>query len=162
MRQNDWNIKHENSLITDINITPLTDVMLVLLIIFMVTATFFIAEPSMKVNLPPAVTSTRKAETSGEITVTINEQGHMLMGGRPVRPADLVNALMSAARKLPQPQKVVVIRADKKASYGSVIWVMDAARLVGLHHVSLATEEINSRDARQQRGVYTQSKSKDR
>lgn len=162
MRYNGWNTKYENNLITDINITPLTDVMLVLLIIFMVTATFFIAEPSMKVNLPPAVTSTREAETSGEITVTINEQGRMLVNGRPVRPADLVDALMSAARKLPQPQKVVVIRADKEASYGSVIWVMDAARLVGLHRVSLATEEINSRNASQQRGVYTQSKSKDR
>jgi len=130
-----------SGIISDINITPLTDVMLVLLIIFMVTATFFVAEPAMKVNLPPAVTTDREPEAGGEITVIVNRAGALFVDNRPVRPADLVQALMAAARRIPKERKVVVVRGDKQAAYGAVIWVMDAARLVGLRHVSLATEE---------------------
>jgi biopolymer transport protein ExbD len=130
-----------SSIIADINITPLTDVMLVLLIIFMVTATFFVTEPAMKVNLPPAVTSEREPEEGGEITVIVNRAGVLFVDNRQVRPADLVQALMAAARRIPNERKVVVVRGDRDDAYGAVIWVMDAARLVGLRYVSLATEE---------------------
>jgi len=130
-----------SGIISDINITPLTDVMLVLLIIFMVTATFFVAEPAMKVNLPPAVTSEQEPEAGGEIAVIVNRTGALFVDNRPVRPVDLVQALMAAARRIPDERKTVVVRGDRQAAYGAVIWVMDAARLVGLRHVSLATEE---------------------
>lgn len=116
---NDWKAEAEDNPIAEINITPLTDVMLVLLVIFMVTATFFIAEPAMKVSLPPAVTSIRDSKAAGEITVTVNQSGNIFVDGRLVRPADLVEVLMNTARKLPNARKVVVIRADKKAAYGS-------------------------------------------
>jgi len=76
-------------IIADINITPLTDVMLVLLIIFMVTATFFVAEPAMQVELPPAVTSELVTKKDGEITVIVNREGSLFVDTCRSRPTAL-------------------------------------------------------------------------
>jgi biopolymer transport protein ExbD len=130
-----------DGIISEINITPLTDVMLVLLIIFMVTATFFVAEPAMQVELPPAVTSELVTKEDGEITVIVRQDGGMTVNDRPTTEADLTNALLEAARSIRAEKKVVVVRGDREAAYGRVIWIMDAARLVGLRNVSLATEK---------------------
>jgi biopolymer transport protein ExbD len=130
-----------DGIISEINITPLTDVMLVLLIIFMVTATFFVAEPAMQVELPPAVTSELVPKENGEITVIVKQDGGMTVNDRPTTEAGLTNALLEAARNIEADRKVVVIRGDREAAYGRVIWIMDAARLVGLRNVSLATEK---------------------
>jgi DNA replication protein DnaC len=86
-------------IISDINITPLTDVMLVLLIIFMVTATFFVTEPAMKVNLPSAISSEQEAKQSGDITVIVSEAGTLFVQNEAVPAAGLVEALMKAARE---------------------------------------------------------------
>jgi biopolymer transport protein TolR len=130
----------DGAIISEINITPLTDVMLVLLIIFMVTATFFVAQPAMQVELPPAVSSELVTKEQGEITVTVGRDGAMRVADQPVAEEDLTQALMEAARNLHGENKTVVVRGDREAAYGKVIWIMDAARLVGLRHVSLATE----------------------
>jgi len=132
--------RESNDIICEINITPLTDVMLVLLIIFMVTATFFVAEPAMQVELPPAVSSELVTREQNEITVLVNSAGEMRVGDTAVSEDGLTQALMDAARRISTPDKTVVIRGDRQAAYGKVIWIMDAARLVGLRHVSLATE----------------------
>jgi biopolymer transport protein TolR len=129
-----------DGIISEINITPLTDVMLVLLIIFMVTATFFVAEPAMQVELPPAVTSELVTKEDGEITVVVKQDGAMTVNDRPTTETGLTNALLEAARSVQAEKKVVVVRGDREAAYGRVIWIMDAARLVGLRNVSLATE----------------------
>ena len=100
-----------DGIISEINITPLTDVMLVLLIIFMVTATFFVAEPAMQVELPPAVTSELVTKEDGEITVIVKQDGAMTVNDRPTTEAGLTNALLEAARD---------IQAGK---YGKVLWV---------------------------------------
>jgi biopolymer transport protein ExbD len=129
-----------DDIISEINITPLTDVMLVLLIIFMVTATFFVAEPAMQVELPPAVTSEIVTKGDGEITVIVNRDGDLFVNDQAVPAQELTQALMEAAREVTADQKVVVVRGDTEAAYGQIIWIMDSARLVGLRHVSLATE----------------------
>jgi biopolymer transport protein TolR len=128
------------AIIAEINIVPLTDVMLVLLVIFMVTATFFVAEPAMQVDLPPAVSSELATKGDGEITVIVNREGELFVDEQPVAPEALTQALMDAARKIEADRKVVVVRGDREAAYGQIIWIMDSARLVGLRHVSLATE----------------------
>jgi biopolymer transport protein ExbD len=133
-----------DGIISEINITPLTDVMLVLLIIFMVTATFFVAEPAMQVELPPAVTSELVPKENGEITVIVKQDGTMTVNDRPTTEGGLTNALLEAARNTQSDKKVVVVRGDREAAYGRVIWIMDAARLVGLRNVSLATEKPGS------------------
>jgi biopolymer transport protein ExbD len=134
-----------DSIIAEINITPLTDVMLVLLIIFMVTATFFVTEPAMEVDLPPAVSSERATRGNGEITVIVNREGHLFVEGQSVSADRLTQALMDAARRVESDRKLVVVRGDREAAYGQIIWIMDSARLVGLRHVSLATEEPEER-----------------
>jgi biopolymer transport protein ExbD len=135
-----------DGIISEINITPLTDVMLVLLIIFMVTATFFVAEPAMQVELPPAVTSELVTKEDGEITVIVKQDGGMTVNDRLTTEAGLTNALLEAARNIQAEKKVVVVRGDREAAYGRVIWIMDAARLVGLRNVSLATEKPGRND----------------
>jgi len=128
-------------IISDINITPLTDVMLVLLVIFMVTATFLVAEPAMQVELPPAVTSELETKKDGEIRVVVSRDGGLFVNERPVSADRLAQELMEAARGVSAERKVVVVRGDREAAYGQIIWIMDSARLVGLRHVSLATEQ---------------------
>jgi len=135
------------TIISEINITPLTDVMLVLLIIFMVTATFFVAEPAMQVQLPPAVSSQLVTRGNGEITVIVNRNGDLFVDEQPVSAERLTEALMEAARKIEADRKVVVVRGDREASYGQIIWIMDSARLVGLRNVSLSTERPEDESA---------------
>ena len=135
------------TIISEINITPLTDVMLVLLIIFMVTATFFVAEPAMQVQLPPAVSSQLVTKGNGEITVIVNRNGDLFVDEQPVSAERLTEALMEAARKIEADRKVVVVRGDREASYGQIIWIMDSARLVGLRNVSLSTERPEDESA---------------
>jgi len=135
------------AIISEINITPLTDVMLVLLIIFMVTATFFVAEPAMQVQLPPAVSSELVTKGNGEIAVIVNRNGDLFVDEQPVSAERLTEALMEAARKIEADRKVVVVRGDREASYGQIIWIMDSARLVGLRNVSLSTERPEEKRA---------------
>ena len=129
-----------DTIISEINITPLTDVMLVLLIIFMVTATFFVSDPAMQVELPPAVSSGLVAKEDGEITVVVNREGMLFVDDEPISADQLTDALIAAARKIDADRKVVMVRGDHQAAYGRIIWIMDSARLVGLRHISLATE----------------------
>jgi len=133
------NQSSNGTIIADINITPLTDVMLVLLIIFMVTATFFVAEPAMQVELPPAISSDLVAKQDGEITVIVNAEGQLFVNEQATPAEQLTQALMAAARETVGDPKVVVVRGDSEAAYGQIIWIMDSARLVGLRNVSLAT-----------------------
>jgi biopolymer transport protein ExbD len=72
--------------------------------------------------------------------VLVNSAGEMQVGDTAVSEDGLTQALMDAARRIPMPDKTVVIRGDRQAAYGKIIWIMDAARLVGLRHVSLVTE----------------------
>lgn len=129
-----------SSIITEINITPLTDVMLVLLIIFMVTATFLVVEPSLDVRLPSAVTARSRPEPERTITVSISQGGGLKVNGKPADREHLVEALLAAARNLPPGERLVMVRGDRDADYGTIVFVMDAARLVGLRQVALATE----------------------
>ena len=132
---------NDPSIISEINITPLTDVMLVLLVIFMVTATSMIAEPVMQVELPSAVSGESTAPGNAEIIVVVDRDGRLLVQDQAVSAGQFSQSLLDAARRLDAERKVVVVRGDREAAYGQIIWIMDSARLVGLRHVSLVTEE---------------------
>ena len=137
------NQSSNGNIIAEINITPLTDVMLVLLIIFMVTATFFVTEPAMEVELPPAVSSDPIPKQDGEITVIVNAQGQLFVNETETSAEQLTQALLEAARETESERKVVVVRGDTEAAYGQIIWIMDSARLVGLRNVSLSTRRVD-------------------
>ena len=124
----------------DINITPLTDIFLVLLIIFMVTTTA-IAESSsdkgaFQVNLPQG----SKGETGQvprDLVVAVLADGRAVIGGTVQSDAELANTFGASARS--HPETVLVVQADEGVAHGRVVSVMEAARRAGLTHIAIAT-----------------------
>ena len=118
------------------NLTPLIDMVFLLLIFFLLTANFLRNE-GMSVNLPAAKSATLQNETS-EITVIIDKKGRMFVGQKQM---DLLGIYHFFYEKVKLGQKVtVVIKADKAAPVEWVIKVMDQAKLAGVRKVFIATE----------------------
>ncbi len=114
-------------LITDINVTPLVDIMLVLLIIFMLTA-HLIAKQAIEVQLPKAAQSTAVETTT--LAVTLTREGRMFLNGVETAPAALRDAVRAAVRKDAKTQ--VIIAGDKNVSHGRVVWVLDLVKSLGV------------------------------
>jgi biopolymer transport protein ExbD len=122
---------------TEINLTPMLDVTFIMLIFFIVTASF-VKEAGIDVSRPPAATAERKER--GNILVAITENDQIWIDRRPVDP----RALRANIERLhaENPQGSVVIQADKNSKNGLLVQVMDAARLAGVSNVSLAAEVV--------------------
>jgi biopolymer transport protein TolR len=119
---------------SEINITPFTDVVLVLLIIFMI-ATPFIYQSSMQVELPQA---SKTDETSKDIIVTINAQGEVFLEEAKVDLKTLEYKLMAMLRS--KPETSVIVNGDKNVRYDSVIQVMDVLAKSGVKNPGLGIE----------------------
>jgi biopolymer transport protein ExbD len=119
--------------LAEINVTPLVDVMLVLLIIFMVTAPMLAA--GIKVNLPSARTA-QPLESKDPVVVTIARDGAVSVGKDSVARADLVAAVKA---KLAASNGVVQLRGDKEAVYGAVVSVMDDLAAGGLTRIAIVS-----------------------
>jgi biopolymer transport protein ExbD len=122
---------------TEINLTPMLDVTFIMLIFFIVTASF-VKEAGIDVSRPPAATAERKER--GNILVAIAENDQIWIDRRQVDP----RALRANIERLhaENPQGAVVIQADKNSKNGLLVQVMDAARLAGVSNVSLAAEIV--------------------
>jgi biopolymer transport protein ExbD len=114
-------------LITDINVTPLVDIMLVLLIIFMLTA-HLIARQVIEVQLPKAAQATAVSPTT--LAVTLTREGRMFLNGTPASPEVLRAAIQTAVAKDPKTQ--VIVAGDKHVSHGRVVWVLDLVKSLGV------------------------------
>ena len=127
------NATHEDDQITGINITPLVDVMLVLLIIFMVTANLINAK-SIGVELPKAATG---EETAGvrNLALVVDKGGSLFLDGKPIELAELPDFVARAREKNSALQ--ALIGADKAAPYGTVVKVIDALRQIGVNDFAL-------------------------
>jgi biopolymer transport protein ExbD len=119
---------------SEINITPFTDVVLVLLIIFMI-ATPFIYQSSMKVQLPKA---SKSEETSRDIIININAQGEVFLEDKKLDLDTLKYRLTAMVRS--KPDTSVIINGDKNARYDSVIQVMDVLTRSGVKNPGLGIE----------------------
>jgi biopolymer transport protein ExbD len=119
---------------SEINITPFTDVVLVLLIIFMI-ATPFIYQSSMKVQLPKA---SKSEETSRDIIININAQGDVFLEDAKVDLGTLKYKLMAMVRS--KPDASVIVNGDKNVKYDSVIQVMDVLTQSGVRNPGLGIE----------------------
>jgi biopolymer transport protein ExbD len=120
---------------SDINMTPLIDVMLVLLVIFMITAPLMTS--SLKLDLPK--TSGAQADDTAEsVNLSITADGQWHLDDEVVRPADLARALQVRARR--QPDLDVLVRADKTVPYGQVAEMIGLVQDAGLHRVGFVTE----------------------
>jgi biopolymer transport protein TolR len=120
---------------TDINVTPLVDVMLVLLIIFMVTAPLI--QSGVKVDLPRA--SAQQMEHSEEkLVLTITRDRRVFLGNAEIPPAQLEARLASNARI--QKEKELYLHADRSLPYGQVVEIMAVARRAGVESLGMITE----------------------
>jgi biopolymer transport protein TolR len=114
-------------LITDINVTPLVDIMLVLLIIFMLTA-HLIARQAIEVQLPKAAQGA--AVTPTLLGVTLTRQGQLYLNGAEIGPKALRAAVRAAVDHDPKTQ--VMVAGDKDVSHGRVVWVLDLVKGLGV------------------------------
>lgn len=124
-----------DELVTGINVTPLVDVGLVLVIIFMVTAPLF-EQPTLQVNLPQA--STKEGEERENITVTITSEGKLAVNEQEVVADQLETVLKKKLAK--SGEKHVILRADKESLHGDLLFVMRIAKELGAKSISIATE----------------------
>ncbi len=117
-----------------INLTPMVDVLFLILLFFLVTSNF-IEQPNIKLELP----STKYASTSKleEWVLTISQDGKLFFQNKPVERNNLVSELKNAFSK--QDDKTLVLKADKNVPYGVVIDVMDAAKGAGLRKIVAPT-----------------------
>ena len=123
--------------ITDINITPLVDVCLVLVIIFMVTAPMF-SEPALKVDLPSA--HTREGEEKDKITLTLSKDGQYALDYEKFSTLDALAPRLK--QKLDESDsKLVILRADKDADYGPLTDLMARAKDAGARSMTIAPEQ---------------------
>jgi biopolymer transport protein ExbD len=118
----------------EINITPFTDVVLVLLIIFMI-ATPFIYQSSMKVQLPKA---TKSAETSRDVIIIINAEGGVFLDDARIELDALKDKLKTMVQN--NPDLSVIINGDKNVRYDAVIQVMDVLTQSGVKNPGLGIE----------------------
>ncbi len=128
----------DGEVFAEINITPLTDIFLVLLIIFMVTTTAIheANQSGFEVSLPRAGKGA-EAAAPRDVTVAILADGRVVMGGRVVEQGTLAGAFEAARQR--SASTVVVVQADEGVPYGKVVAVMDLARKHGLTRLAIAT-----------------------
>ena len=130
----------DGDIFVDINITPLTDIFLVLLIIFMVTSSITASDSAaragVKVNLPKG--AAKDVAASGkDITVAITTDGKMVVDGKEVAPDTLKARFVEAQQKDPDTQ--VIVQADEATHHGRVVAVMELAKSAGLRRLAIAT-----------------------
>ena len=134
------NIRAQKKDDLDVNITPLIDVVFLLLIFFMVSTTFE-RESEIEVTLPEASID-KPVSDKKSIEVTVNSQGTFFVNGQRVvntQITTLKQALLKVAAGREDPP--VIINADKSAQVQSMVTIMDAARQLGFVHISFATSQ---------------------
>jgi biopolymer transport protein ExbD/biopolymer transport protein TolR len=125
------------SSLADINITPLVDVVLVLLVIFMITAP--VLQSGIEVNIPK--TRTVKEITEQRLVVTIDRDQNVFLGDKPVNVHDLGQRLRDASGD--SSRKVIYLRADVRVPFGAFASVMDAVKQAGITNISVVTRPLD-------------------
>jgi len=127
--------RSQNSSISQINVVPLVDLMLVLLVIFMVTAP--ILQQGVSVDLPQAKAGALTGEEE-QLVVTVDKKGSVYLNDTPIT-FDQLGPKLEAVTKL-RPDKQVFLRADRQVPYGEVVRVMAAAKAAGVESLGMITE----------------------
>jgi biopolymer transport protein TolR len=127
--------RSQNSSISQINVVPLVDVMLVLLVIFMVAAP--ILQQGVSVELPQAKAGALSGEDQ-QLVVTIDKKGTIFLNDNAITLADLGPKLEAVTRL--KPDKQVFLRADRSVPYGEVVQVMAAVKGAGVQSLGMITE----------------------
>lgn len=121
---------------SDINMTPLIDVMLVLVVIFIITAPLLAS--SIKLDLPKT-DAAKSADTPKSVTVVVDAAGQAYLKDQPMALDELARQLTLSAQTNPQTE--VLLRADKAVPYGRIVEVMGAAQKAGLNRIGFVADE---------------------
>ncbi len=116
----------KKGILTDINVTPLVDIMLVLLIIFMLTASL-IAKQAIEIELPKA---SQGASMPPTLAVMLTHEGELYLDGEKITSSGLREAVKAAIAGDPKTQ--VIIAGDKDVAHGRVVWVLDLIKTLGV------------------------------
>lgn len=129
----------DDSIVAEINITPLTDIFLVLLIIFMISSSA-IMESGLQVKLPSAKTTAFNPSKSGKpVFVTVDKDGKISVNSKVSTSSDDLQAIIKSALA-ETGEKTVVIRGDEAIFLGKAVQIMDAARTAGAEKIAIATQ----------------------
>jgi len=132
---------HLNKKSARFDLTPLIDVVFLLLIFFMLTTTFVNLENRVKVNLPSG--DFAAAESSENIVVSITENNTIYLNGKLIDPLKLTENV--AIELTNGPEKIVVLEADKNVLHGKVIRVMDLLKKGGAEKIAIATQPMEEK-----------------
>jgi biopolymer transport protein ExbD/biopolymer transport protein TolR len=133
------NTGQTKSSLADINITPLVDVVLVLLVIFMITAP--VLQSGIDVSVPK--TRTVKEITEQRLVLTIDRNQQVFLGDQPVNVHELAQKLHTAGAD-PEHQ-VIYLRADEQVPFGAFASVMDAVKQAGITNISIVTQPLEAK-----------------
>src|SRR5262245_6146684 len=122
-------------MIVDINVTPLVDITLVLLIIFMVTASYIVS-PAIKVDLPKAASGSEQTKTT--LSLTLMKDGVLYLNGERSSDAAVVKYIGGELPKNPDLQ--AIIAADRAVPHGDVVHVIDLVKRSGVHRFAISTD----------------------
>jgi TolR protein len=121
---------------SDINVTPLVDVMLVLLIIMMLVAPML--QQGVALRLPTAANTSDKPETQDQTVLSISKDKSFYLNAKPVTEGEMATRLNELLEN--KKEKVVLIKADEEVEYGAVMAAMDQLRNAGIEDIGLITE----------------------
>ncbi len=127
----------DSGLVSDINVTPLVDVMLVLLVIFMVTVPALVG--GVNVDLPKTREATPASATES-IVISITRNGDTYIGRENIRAGDLPSKIQQLTSRSQNKNPTVFLRADRRVPYGEVVRIMSNLRGNGITRLSLITE----------------------
>ncbi|MGB8186824.1 MAG: protein TolR [Pseudolabrys sp.] len=128
---------HRRGVMSEINVTPMVDVMLVLLIIFMVSA------PLLTVGVPidlPQSQAKSIEQDKEPLTISVNDKGQIFLQNSEIAVEDLVPKMQAVAQARGGTEARVYVRGDKKVDYGTMMQVMGRLSSAGFHRVALVTE----------------------
>ena len=127
--------------LADINVTPLVDVVLVLLVIFMITAP--VLQSGIEVNVPK--TRTVKEITEQRLVVTIDHDQKIFLGDQPINIHELAQRLQESGSD--PTHQIIYLRADQTVPFGAFASVMDAVKQAGITNVSIVTQPLDTKAA---------------
>jgi biopolymer transport protein ExbD len=129
-----------SSVIANLSLTPLIDVVFLLLIFFLVTSEFEEEERRLDIVLPTATSAAPMVHRPREIVIDVDAQGEIYLRGQPIEPEELERILVAAVAENAANQSVV-IRADQTASFQPVVTVMDLCNRAGVSDYAVTTRE---------------------
>lgn len=128
---------NQDSLMSEINVTPFVDIMLVLLIIFMVAAP--LVQQQVDVDLPETASNQSVAVKDNDIVLVINKNRQILLAGSPIKVEELGVTLKNVMKN--KKEKIVFLQADKSVSYGFVVKIMALVKNSGVDRMGMITDQ---------------------